>query len=516
MMKSRYLFLTLNGSDDLNLLFKEIGANFARSEETISAVDERYLDTFDWRIFKSGLVLKRNGTRYKLAPLAEMIPQEEISGPERERVFWWDFPEGQVRDRMESILSVRALSPLFRVVGQKRSLHLYNQDDKTVLRLSLDTGQILTDDEIGRAFSPLLHVAEVRGYRKPFDRVIELLKKKGLDEPAKRDSFLQLALEVIHRKPGDYSSKFSVALQPELTMNQAISVIGLQLHQTMESNLPGVLDDIDSEFLHDFRVAVRRTRSALSQLKKALPPGQRGLFSEEFKWLGSVTGAVRDIDVCLKKEAVFRELLPESMHRGLDLLLEEINRRRKGELLRMQKDLRSARTADLLVNWREFLLALPEDVQWPAGQVVCRKAAQKVVGRCFRRLLQYASSIMDGEDKDSAMHRLRIQGKKFRYLMEFFCSLFPEKATAKLLQEMKSLQDDLGDFNDLAVQIAKFQKDLPAMSKNPQVGDSLAGLIEGLDARKKRLRKRCLSRCKGFQGRAKKDLLDEILGKKTG
>ena len=39
----------------------------------------------------------------------------------------------------------------------------------------------------------------------------------------------------------------------------------------MTENLPGLLDDIDTEFLHDFRVAVRRTRSTLKLGRPALP-----------------------------------------------------------------------------------------------------------------------------------------------------------------------------------------------------------------------------------------------------
>jgi len=511
MMKSRYLHFALNGSDDLNLLFKEIGSNFSHIEEMVSAVDEYYLDTFDWRIFNSGLVLKRHGTRYMLAPLSESMPGDEITGPDKERVFWWDFPEGRVRDRLESILSVRALSSLFRVVGEKRSLHLYNQDAKTILRIFLYSGEIRSSDENTRELSPVLQVAEVRGYQKTFQRILELLRTRGLKELLDRGSFLQTALITINRQPGDYTSKFSVTLKPEQTMGQAISLIGMRLLWTMEKNLPGVLDDIDSEFLHDFRVAVRRTRSALSQLKKSFPIGQRKFFSEEFKWLGAITGAVRDIDVCLKKEAAFRELLPESSHQGFDLLLKEIRRRRKTELLKMQQNLHSSRTADLRANWHEFLLVLPDDIGWPAGQVECGKMARKVVDRCFGRLLQYSSLIMDGDDRDAAMHRLRIQGKKFRYLVEFFRSLFPSEATTRLLKEMKSLQDDLGDFNDLSVQIGRFEKDHEIMSKNPRVRESLVGLIEGLGARKKRLRKRCLRRCKGFHDLEKKDLLNEML-----
>ena len=41
----------------------------------------------------------------------------------------------------------------------------------------------------------------------------------------------------------------------------------------MRDNLPGLLDDVDTEFLHDFRVAVRRTRSTLKLGRPVLPRG---------------------------------------------------------------------------------------------------------------------------------------------------------------------------------------------------------------------------------------------------
>ena len=51
-------------------------------------------------------------------------------------------------------------------------------------------------------------------------------------------------------------------------------------------NKPGILADHDTEFLHDFRVACRRTRSALTQLKGILPASVAAPFNAEFKWPG--------------------------------------------------------------------------------------------------------------------------------------------------------------------------------------------------------------------------------------
>ncbi len=65
----------------------------------------------------------------------------------------------------------------------------------------------------------------------------------------------------------------------------------------MNDNLPGLLADIDTEFLHDFRVAVRRTRATLKLGRPALPDEMRSRWEPEFKWLGDLTTPVRDLDV---------------------------------------------------------------------------------------------------------------------------------------------------------------------------------------------------------------------------
>ena len=56
------------------------------------------------------------------------------------------------------------------------------------------------------------------------------------------------------------------------------------------ANRPGTIDDIDPEFLHDFRVAVRRTRSVLGHAKDVLPADVLDWSRDGFRSLGQVTG----------------------------------------------------------------------------------------------------------------------------------------------------------------------------------------------------------------------------------
>jgi len=52
---------------------------------------------------------------------------------------------------------------------------------------------------------------------------------------------------------------------------------------------------------------------------------------------------------------------------------------------------------------------------------------------------------------DEQLHRLRIAGKKLRSLLEFFNSLFIQTEMKILIKRLKKLQDNLGDYHDLAV-----------------------------------------------------------------
>ena len=78
------------------------------------------------------------------------------------------------------------------------------------------------------------------------------------------------ALHAIGRYPGDYSNKVAANITGRMPAAEAAATILLRLLDTVEANVPGVLRDIDIEFLHDLRVSVRRSRSALKLFGDAL------------------------------------------------------------------------------------------------------------------------------------------------------------------------------------------------------------------------------------------------------
>ncbi len=83
-----------------------------------------------------------------------------------------------------------------------------------------------------------------------------------------------------------------------------------------------------------------------------------------------------------------------------------------------------------------------------------------------------------------ALHRLRIQCKKLRYLLEFMAGLVPDDPWP--WSHLKGLQDNLGEFNDLSVQradtCAALDPDPPQQGPAGR-GAALGGLLAALAAR---------------------------------
>ena len=120
--------------------------------------------------------------------------------------------------------------------------------------------------------------------------------------------------------------------------------------EVIEANLEGTIADVDTEFLHDLRVSVRRSRSVQRELKRVFPPDELAHYRAEFRWLQQVTGDVRDLDVHVLEFDDMRALVPEAMRDDLDPLLRVLRARRSTARRAMVRALRSKRTTTLLVG----------------------------------------------------------------------------------------------------------------------------------------------------------------------
>jgi CHAD domain-containing protein len=220
----------------------------------------------------------------------------------------------------------------------------------------------------------------------------------------------------------------------------------------MRRNEPGLIADIDTEFLHDFRVAVRRTRAALGQMKQVFPAERRKRFKQDFAWLGRMTNAQRDLDVYLQRQEHYKALLPASTHADIEPFFASLRQQRAQAHRQLVRTLATKKYADLLRRWETFLAQPPRHTASAANaQRPIRKVAQKRIRKIWHRVKKLGEKRIEFAD-DQGLHALRIECKKLRYLLEFFASLFPAATINTPLKRLRRLQDSLGHHHDLVVQ----------------------------------------------------------------
>jgi CHAD domain-containing protein len=269
------------------------------------------------------------------------------------------------------------------------------------------------------------------------------------------------------------------------------------------ANEKGVRDRLDTEFLHDFRVAVRRTRSLLGQIRGVLPSAIVAHFSIEFSWLGQLTGPPRDLDVL-----VLSVRMGESgASADAEALLAFLGELEQAEHRTLMEALDGERYARLLSEWRTFLETPgAPHADSPNAECLLRDVVSKRARRLSRRIMASADTIDESTDA-VRLHEVRIAAKKLRYLIDVTPGFYEPTALEHVVRALKHLQRVLGDFNDAHVQARRllaYRRESNRAGGSPAIGRALARLAEERHRRGKTLRAQVLEALARFAARETK------------
>jgi len=416
-----------------------------------------WLDTFDWRLYRAGLTLEQAASRGQTELLltgrdGNLLASEVLGAGRRPR---WpslvsQLPAGPLRELVEPVAGVRALGPVVRASSKVAQLRAMNDDAKTVARLDIDYMSVTFPE---RAAVPArLSLTPVRGYAGVTDRIgCAITEVPGFSSA--RGSALESALAAVGLRAGDLAGKTTaVQLSPSMPAAAALATVLTALLDSLEANVPGTIRDIDTEFLHDLRIAVRRTRSVLKLCGRALPAGLASGFRPEFRWLGDLTTPTRDLDVYLLGYARMTAGLVAASPADLGPFQDYLTRSRAVQYRGLAAGLRSARFSRLTTSWRAAL----DDVRPARKRPTVAQFASARISAAQRRALQ-AGQLISAASPPESLHELRKRCKELRYLLEMFGSLHDPAQRWQAVKELKALQDCLGAFQDAEVQRAEIR-----------------------------------------------------------
>ena len=308
-------------------------------------------------------------------------------------------------------------------------------------------------------------------------------------------------LPVSETRLNQVSAKPDLQLKPGERADVSLKMILSYLLDVMEYHQEGIVKDVDPEFLHDYRIAVRRTRSLLGQLKGIFPKQTLDRATRRFAWLGAATSPLRDMDVYLLAFDGYRESLPAAMRDDLEPVREFLRAHREHEYQALVKVFESKRYHTFIEGWRRFLMA-PAPVRTSlsnAGRPNIDVVNERI-WKIYRRVIK-EGRLIQPDTAPEKLHQLRKTCKKLRYLIEMFRSLYPAGKLKKTIKALKQLQDNLGLYQDLHVQICTLEKLKGQMQEEGRLPEATDVAIERLV---KKLNKRQQKQRAEFEGRFSK------------
>ena len=469
-----------------------------------------YYDSFDWRLYSNGITCEVNRSKVASILLLRNLKNDLViasTAIEKVPAFSQQFQLEEIRSALEPLLEMRALLPVCTLDYETYQLNIINQHEKTILRLILEEHDL---------FDNRVSLQTIKGYDKAAEHLIEILTAQlGLTPTDK--PLLLTALRLQGRKPNDYSSKLNINLDPVMRADIACKYIYSHLLKAIKDNEQGTIANTDSEFLHDFRVAVRRTRAGLSQLKAVFPDNISATYVEFFSWLGQITSSTRDFDVYLLNFAHYKSSLPASIRDDLNPLYEFLLAKQQNAHKELGKKLRSAKYLTSIYEWERYLKAqVPLKPLVHNAKLTIKQLADRRLWKNYRRVLREGNAINE-QSPPEALHELRKSCKKLRYLMEFFQSLYHEQQIMHFIKNLKGLQDVLGRLQDLAVQenaLKLFGEEMLNNHIHANTLSAMSVLIQNLGALRGEARKDFTAKFATFKHEEKQSAFKSLLAAK--
>ncbi len=452
------------------------------------------LDTFDGRFHGADL-------RLELRQFGDLEPRDDgglelvVSGPgavpaqlgvDSVPRFAGDLPPGPFRARLAAIVDVRALLPTLRVTATQTFGVWRDRAGKTVTTVLVHEDVRVDDAPSADLPAWMIEVDELPGYPKRAEKACDVLDRIGLERVD--GELLTIAARASGVDLDGFTDSPTVPLDRTLPAVDGFRAVLANLADTIVANWQGTVDEIDPEFLHDLRVAVRRTRSVVSQGKKVLPPAIVEQARERFGWLADLTGPARDLDVYLIEwDGYTRPLGPEVVA-ALDPVRLLLQQRHAAAYATLIGALRSPDANEWMSTWRTWLRE-PISAEAEQGIHADRPLGHVVRKRITRTQTQLVEDgrLIRSDTPAEQVHDLRKDAKKLRYLFECFASLLPKAPRKKFVRRLKVFQDNLGEHQDSEVHIAVLRdisRELYAAGVASDTMVAIGQLSERLDQRR--------------------------------
>lgn len=423
-------YISLSESAD----FSFIDSSFQiKSQEYLKC---RFLDTFDNKLFTTDNFLFFANDQFFFGKLdsnkAEIISNNVLKD------FYKidDFKNSTLFEPLNSIILNRALLNLFEIQISGKS---YQIIDETGNFINLKIISAKKENELGFYFTEIDYDTKSSKIKD----FLFILKKAGFD---KTDSnFYTLLFDFVNIKKKIYSTKVLLnEIESKDNFGKLAICILRQLTGFVLLNIDGIANDYDIEFLHDFRVSIRRIIVFLKDTHKYI--GDNAFeFIESFDLILKNTNHLRDYDVFLQNSYNVLSSFSDNYDRKLAIvdILKHIENLRKLEYEKVVNFLESQFFISFVEKWSIFVEKF-DKLTFSIDEV-----SKTIIFKSIKRIFNYSTDVSP-QLSVKKVHKLRIYTKQVRYNLDFYGPFYNNKKMTNISKPLKIAQDYFGSISDLA------------------------------------------------------------------
>ena len=419
-----------------------------------------WLDTADGRLDRAGMAMHDVVLGGRSHIVLEHPPAPALSA-DRSTVRWplplAALPDEAIRQALGPVVDIRALLPVWTVRTVSTELRLLDDEAKTVVRVLVEDSRLTGPNPVPLPL--VVSVNPVRGYDKE-QRLAQRLVAEACDVVAviSREAMVAAAL-------GGWLQPVrpDLHLDGETPAARSVATVLLALLDVVELNVRGVAADVDTEFLHDLRVAARSTRAIIKLTGDVLPDDLGPRFAAEWKWLTTETALTRDLDVQLLAFDGRDDSIDLTGLHDLGPVHDYLAARRVVAVRGLRRALKSARFRSLLHDWRTALTEVAATAT--DGPTTAELAAARM-RRARRRAIRLSAGVTPESSFDE-LHDLRKRCKELRYLRESFGSIIADGSHRSEIKQLKAVQDCLGEIQDTAMYVDVLTEFVSSSARHP-------------------------------------------------
>jgi CHAD domain-containing protein len=235
-------------------------------------------------------------------------------------------------------------------------------------------------------------------------------------------------------------------------VDEGFSVYGAEIiskHlEALKSEIEGVRQAQDIEYIHRMRVASRRLRSALPLFEASFSAKRYPGWVKSLRKITRSLGTARDIDVQLGELEKFSEKQTSLLNKpGLIRLKLRLNQQRARAQENILKTLDDLDREGVLVELGKALTANLEhaNLTYPFTPTLYQKSYEAISVH-LEELLNF-EPFVNHPEAATELHAMRIAAKKLRYTLEIFSQIYPGELKS-YIQAVRKIQDELGELHD--------------------------------------------------------------------